>query len=129
MTDPIADMLTQIKNAFSVKKSEVILPYSKFKKSLADLLQRNGLLEEVFEVEKNGKPQLGMKLRYMDGRSVMTDVKRVSRPGQRIYLSATHIPKTQSGYGVTVVSTSKGLMTDVEARKSNMGGEVICQIW
>ncbi|MEK9181298.1 MAG: 30S ribosomal protein S8 [Patescibacteria group bacterium] len=129
MTDPISDMLTQIRNALSSRKAEVILPHSKFKQTLADVLKKHGLIEEVFIVNKLDRKSLGMKLRYLNGEPVIEGLDRVSKPGQRIYSKAGEIPKTQSGFGVTILSTSKGLLTDKEARKENLGGEVLCQIW
>lgn len=127
-TDPIADMLTRIRNASAVKKSELVLPYSKFKANLAQLLLKQGFLQGVGELQSEHK-MLEIKLKYASGEPVISGIKRVSKPGQRIYLPADKLPRTNSGYGVTVVSTSKGLMTDKEARKQKVGGEVVCQVW
>ncbi|OGE81660.1 MAG: 30S ribosomal protein S8 [Candidatus Doudnabacteria bacterium RIFCSPHIGHO2_01_FULL_43_23] len=129
MTDPIADMLTRIRNASRVGKAEVILPYSKYKQQLGELLKKQGLVEEVFDSTEDDKKQLGIKLRYSGGQPVITGLKRVSSPGQRIYSKSKDIPRTQNGYGITVVSTSQGLLTDTQARKNRLGGEIICQIW
>ncbi|MBI4054445.1 MAG: 30S ribosomal protein S8 [Candidatus Doudnabacteria bacterium] len=130
MTDPISDMLTQIRNAIAVGKTEVILPYSHFKKRLGEILVKQGLLEELFTPSSRTKQQLlGLKLRYTNGKSVIGNLERVSRPGQRIYKKADQLPHIRSGFGLTIISTSKGLYTDKEARKEHLGGEVICQIW
>jgi small subunit ribosomal protein S8 len=128
-TDPIADMLTRIRNASAAKKDELVLPYSKFKANLAALLLKEGFISGVSEVMADHK-NLKINLKYAgDGESVIGGIKRVSKPGQRIYLPVDKIPRTNSGYGVTVVSTSRGLMTDKEARKAKVGGEVVCQVW
>jgi len=127
-TDPIADMLTRIRNASRAQKSELVLPYSKFKANLAKVLVKEGFVAGLNEIEGKHK-MLQLNLKYSGGESVIAGIKRVSKPGQRIYLPADKLPRTNSGYGVTVVSTSKGLMTDKEARKAKMGGEVVCQVW
>ena len=128
-TDPIADMLTRIRNAARAQKSEAVLPYSKFKAALAEVLKREGFIADAVPVDGKFK-SLKLTLKYSDaGESVIMGIKRVSTPGQRIYLSAVRIPRTNSGFGVTIVSTSKGLMTDREARKQGVGGEVVCQVW
>jgi len=128
-TDPISDMLTRIRNGNTAKKAEVVLPYSKFKFSLAKVFEKEGFISEVKEVAGKQK-MLQLNLKYDNsGDSIISGIKRVSKPGQRIYLPADKLPRTNSGYGITVVSTSKGLMTDKEARKAKMGGEVLCQVW
>jgi len=130
-TDPIADMLTRIRNASAAKKAELVLPYSKFKAHLAEVLLKTGFISGSQElISGDNHKMLQINLKYSDaGESVIAGIKRVSKPGQRIYLSADKLPRTNSGYGVTVVSTSKGLMTDREARKQKVGGEVVCQVW
>ena len=128
-TDPISDMLTRIRNASLARKAEVVLPYSKFKHNLASLLEKEGFLAGVKE-EAAEKKNLLLQLKYSETHEpVISGIKRVSKPGQRIYLASDKLPRTNSGYGVTVVSTSKGLLTDKEARKARVGGEVVCQIW
>ena len=128
-TDPIADMLTRIRNAVAAKKSELVLPYSKFKDSLAKVLLKEGFISGVSEVA--GKhTMLQINLKYSaSGEPVIGGIDRVSKPGQRIYLPVDKIPRTNSGYGITIVSTSKGLLTDKQARKDRVGGEVVCQVW
>ena len=128
-TDPISDMLTRIRNATLAKKQELVMPYSKFKHSLANVLLAEGFISGVNELPGRMK-MLQVNLRY-DGKGdpVIIGIKRVSTPGQRIYLPVQRIPRTNGGLGVTVVSTSKGLMTDKQARKAKVGGEVVCQVW
>jgi small subunit ribosomal protein S8 len=139
MTDTISDMLTRIRNALMAKKSEVILPYSNFKNNLANVLQTEGWIAKV-EVSTEGGTTSGGKdsdfkslvihLKYDPaGQPVISGIKRVSKPGQRIYSSKVSIPKVLGGMGTTIVSTSKGLMTDKQARQNKVGGEIVCQIW
>ena len=128
-TDPISDMLTRIRNALGASKQDLVMPYSKFKHSLAQVL-----LEEAFIAGVNELPcrikMLQINLKYdQTGNPVISGVKRVSTPGQRIYMPVTKIPRTNGGFGITIVSTSKGLVTDKRARKDRIGGEVICQVW
>jgi small subunit ribosomal protein S8 len=127
-SDPIADMLTRIRNASRAKKAEVVAPYSKLKESLAHLLMSEGYVSGV-NVVGNTKKLLTVTLRYNQTQPVITNLKRISKPGQRMYMSADKLPRTMSGFGITVISTSKGLMTDKQARKDHLGGEVICQVW
>lgn len=128
-TDPISDMLTRIRNALAARKSELVMPYSKFKHNLANVLLAEGFISGVNELPGRVKT-LQINLKYDNGGSpVITGIKRVSTPGQRIYLPTTKIPRTNGGYGITVVSTSRGLLTDKQARKDKVGGEVVCQVW
>jgi small subunit ribosomal protein S8 len=127
-TDPISDMLTRIRNAAATRKSEVVMPYSKLKHSLADLLKREGYVDGV-AVRDGVIKQLEVKLKYESGESAIVGIQRVSKPGQRLYASVDRIPRAKGGMGITVVSTSKGLMTDKQARKEKFGGELICQVW
>ena len=128
-TDPISDMLTRIRNALAARKGELVMPYSKFKHSLANVLLAEGFISGVNELPGRVK-SLQLNLKYdQAGEPVVTGIKRVSTPGQRIYLPADRIPRTNGGFGITVVSTSKGLLTDKQARKERLGGEVVCQVW
>jgi small subunit ribosomal protein S8 len=130
MTDTISDMLTRIRNALAAKKADVLMPYSKFKHNLAKVLMQEGWIANI-EVKEEGRlKNLLVVLKYDDqGLPTISGLKRVSKPGQRIYADKTAIPKVLGGMGITIVSTSKGLMTDKVARKEKVGGEVICQIW
>ncbi|MBP9686723.1 MAG: 30S ribosomal protein S8 [Candidatus Doudnabacteria bacterium] len=128
VTDSIADMLTRIRNATRARQAQTVVPYSKLKQSLAELLLATGYLGGV-QVMGSAKKLIQIQLKYKEDVSVITDLKRVSKPGQRMYLPAARIPRTSSGFGITVVSTSQGLMTDSQARKAKVGGEIICQVW
>ncbi len=128
-TDPISDMLTRIRNALAARKQELVMPYSKFKFNLAKLLLAEGFVSGVNVLEGRVK-MLQVNLKYGNtGSPLITGIKRVSTPGQRIYLPVEKIPRTNGGFGITVVSTSQGLLSDRQARKSKVGGEVICQVW
>jgi small subunit ribosomal protein S8 len=130
MTDTISDMLTRIRNSLAAKKTEVAMPYSKFKHSLAKVLQQEGWIKNIDIKEEGRIKNLSLVLKYDEaGLPAISGLKRVSKPGQRIYADKTAIPKVLGGLGTTIVSTSKGLMTDKLARKEKVGGEVICQIW
>ena len=126
MTDPIADMLTRIRNAQMVQKSHVELPHSKLKEAVAKVLHDEGYIAG-YEVLRNGpKATLKVALKYYAGRPVIDRIERVSRPGLRIYRGADELPKVQNGLGIAIVSTPKGVMSDREARKARVGGEVLC---
>lgn len=128
-TDPIADMLTRIRNGLAAKKAEVVIPYSKLKQNLANILTAEGYVVAVL-VRENRFKELVIKLKYTSsGEPVIMGIKRVSKPGQRIYVPVTFIPKSNGGLGLTILSTSRGLMTDRQARKEKYGGEVVCQVW
>lgn len=130
MTDTISDMLTRIRNAQSAKKPDVSMPFSKFKQNLAKVLQQEGWIRSVEAKEEGTLKQLVVTLKYDDaGLPMINGIKRVSKPGQRIYANRAEIPKVMGGMGTTIVSTSRGLMTDKIARKEKVGGEIVCQIW
>jgi len=128
-TDPIADMLTRIRNAINVQKSEVVLPHSNLKQSVAELLKTSGFLNEVTVVDAS----VGKSLRIVingDGQPArITEVVRMSKPGRRAYVAAKEIPSVKRGRGVVIVSTSKGLMTGDAAKKQGIGGELICKVY
>lgn len=128
MTDPISDMLARIRNALLVKKLEVVVPYSRLKSHLADILVREGYLESSTPIPLPTRA-LRLKLKYSSGRPVIHSLKRVSTPGRRLYVKAPDLPYVLSGLGVAIVSTSKGLMTNREAKRERLGGEVICEIY
>ncbi|MCV6636267.1 30S ribosomal protein S8 [Candidatus Albibeggiatoa sp. nov. NOAA] len=127
MNDPIADMLTRIRNGQSAKKKQVQMPASRMKNAIADVLQQEGYISG-FNVSQEGKPTLTIDLKYYMGKPVIDSIKRVSRPGLRIYKPKTELPKVMGGLGVAIISTSKGLMTDRAARAAGHGGEVICYV-
>ena len=124
MTDPIADMFTRIRNGQSAAKVAVAMPSSKLKVAIANLLKEEGYISD-FSVTTDAKPQLDVVLKYFEGKEVIETIKRVSRPGLRIYKSSNEIPKVLAGMGIAIISTSKGLMTDRAARNAGIGGEVL----
>ncbi len=129
MNDPIADMIIRIKNALMAKHETVAIPHSKLKAQIGQILLTNKYIEE-FKVEpRSPQAEIQLKLKYVGRVPAITGVKRVSTPGRRVYTSSTLIPRALGGYGITIVSTSKGIMTDKEAKKQNVGGEILCQIW
>jgi small subunit ribosomal protein S8 len=128
MSDPIADMLTRIRNAQSVNKPTVSMPSSKLKTAIAVVLKDEGYIEDFAVQDAAGKPQLNISLKYYAGRPVIESISRVSRPGLRIYRGSQEIPKVMNGLGVTIMSTSKGVMTDRKAQAAGIGGEVLCVV-
>jgi small subunit ribosomal protein S8 len=132
MTDPIADMLTRIRNAIRARHNRLEIPHSKLKEHLADILKREGYLDAVAVVrpKEEGFPVLRIALRYTpDGEPVLSGLERVSKPGRRVYCSKDDIPKVLGGLGVSVVSTSRGLMSGEDCRKAGVGGEILCNVW
>jgi len=126
MSDPVSDMLTRIRNAQSVRKVNVCMPASTVKTGIAKVLKSEGYIEDFRAIELDGKPALEITLKYRNGRGVITLLQRVSRPGLRIYRGKDDLPRILNGLGTAVVSTSKGIMTDVSARAAGQGGEVLC---
>ena len=124
MTDPIADMFTRIRNGQSAAKTAVLMPSSKVKVAIANLLKEEGYISD-FSVSGDVKPELSVELKYFEGKEVIETIKRVSRPGLRVYKGSNELPKVLAGMGIAIVSTSKGLMTDRAARSAGLGGEVI----
>ncbi|SKA99175.1 small subunit ribosomal protein S8 [Caloramator quimbayensis] len=130
MTDPIADMLTRIRNANIVKRENIEVPASKMKKAIAEILVNEGYLSGMEEYVDGSVPMLKLSLKYGSNKErVITGLKRISKPGLRVYVEKDNIPKVLGGLGIAIISTSKGVMTDREARKLGVGGEVICYIW
>ena len=127
--DQIADILTRIRNAQQAKKADVLMPSSKFKLALAKLLSKNKYVGEVATFSEENKNYLKIQLKYLKGVPVIKGLKRISKQGQRIYMSKTELPIVKNGYGMAVISTSQGLLTDQSARKKGLGGEVICEVW
>jgi small subunit ribosomal protein S8 len=127
-TDPISDMLTRIRNAQRAELPAIELPHSKMKESIAGILKREGYINEV-GVEGATMKKLKLRLKYDGRKGVIEGLRRVSRPGLRRYVGADEIPRVRGGLGTAIVSTSEGLMTGVQARKKNLGGELLCFIW
>ena len=128
MSDPIADMLTRIRNAQSVNKLTVSMPASKLKSAIAAVLKDEGYVDDFVVLPNDGKPLLSISLKYYAGRPVIEKIDRVSKPGLRIYKGSQNIPKVMNGLGVTIMSTSKGVMTDRKAQAAGIGGEVLCVV-
>ncbi|MCA1805841.1 MAG: 30S ribosomal protein S8 [Xanthomonadaceae bacterium] len=128
MTDPIADMLTRIRNGQSANKAKVTMPASSKKQAIAEVLKSQGYISEYAVEDVDGKPVLGITLKYYEGKPVIERIERVSRPGLRIYKGKDDLPSVQGGLGVAIVSTSKGVMSDRAARVAGEGGEVLCYI-
>jgi small subunit ribosomal protein S8 len=129
MTDPIADMINRIKNAQAVSKETVKIPYSSYKYEIAKILKKENWITEVEKKGKLPKKILEIQLKYNDKKPAVSNVKRVSSPGQRIYTSYLDIKRVKSGIGMAIISTPQGLMTDQEARRKKQGGEILFQIW
>jgi small subunit ribosomal protein S8 len=129
VNDPISDMLARIRNANRALLPAIELPHSKMKESIAGILQREGYIAEYGVEGKVPKKIIKLKLKYVGKKSVIEDMKRVSTPGLRRYVGSTEIPRVRGGLGVAVLSTSEGLMTDTQARKKNLGGELLCYVW
>lgn len=129
MTDPIADLLIRIKNAHLAKKAQVSIPDSKVKRAILNILLAEGYIESFVVAGEVPKQSLEVQLKYIKKQSAVSGVRRLSKPGRRLYVSAKEIPLTLAGYGLTIVSTNKGILSDSQARKQNLGGELICKIW
>ena len=130
MTDPIADMLTRIRNANSAKHATVTIPSSNIKKAIAEILLEEGYIKDFKCIDDDKQGMIEVTLKYgEDDSRVIAGIKRISKPGLRIYVSKEDVPKVLNGLGIAILSTSKGIMTDKKARQNNVGGEVICYVW
>ena len=128
MTDPISDMLTRIRNASRALQPTVTVPHSRIKEDIANVFKKEGYVATVI-VEKNAIKTISIKLKYQGKKNVIEGLRRISKPGLRHYVGATEIPRVLGGLGVAVISTPEGVMTGVQARKKNLGGELLCYIW
>ncbi|SDH72318.1 30S ribosomal protein S8 [Pseudomonas panipatensis] len=128
MQDPLADMLTRIRNAQMAEKTVVSMPSSKLKAAVAKVLKDEGYIAD-YQISAEAKPLLSIELKYFEGKPVIEEVKRISRPGLRQYKSVDQLPKVRGGLGVSIVSTNKGVMTDRAARAAGVGGEVLCTVF
>lgn len=128
MTDPIADFLTRLRNAAAARHTETVVPYSKLKLAIAEILRREGYLSGVAE-EKTTRPELRLKLRYSGGQPALQSLKRVSKPGQRRYVKKNDIGVVLGGMGIVILSTPRGILTGKEARTAGVGGEVLCEVY
>ena len=130
MTDPVADMLTRIRNALRVDRQHVDMPSSRLKRDIAGVLQEEGYIRGSEELPTKPSPTLRVSLKYgPEGEQVVVEIRRVSRPGRRVYRSVDELPRVRGGLGMAVVSTSRGVMSDRQARARHLGGEVLCTVW
>ncbi len=129
ITDPIADMLTRIRNANAQRHETVDIPSSKMKKTIANILLEEGYIKSVEEIEDNGQGIIRITLKYVNKQKVITGLKRISKPGLRVYANKEELPRVLGGIGTALISTSKGIMTDKKARQEGVGGEVLAFIW
>lgn len=129
VTDPIADLLTRVRNAVKAKKKTVDIPSSSMKRNLAEIMKASSFINDYNVIEDNKQNILRIQLRYIKGNSAISGLKRVSTPGLRVYAGKDNLPRVLNGLGTAVLSTSKGLMTDKQAKKESIGGEVLCHIW
>ena len=128
LSDPIGDMIARVKNAQSRNHKKVELPSSNFKSKIADILKNEGFIKEFNVNKEDNKPILTLELKYHSGNPVISTFERVSKPGRRIFSSAEGLPKINNGLGIAIISTPKGVMTDIDARKQRVGGEIICKV-
>ena len=128
ISDPLGDMLTRIRNAQMRGKSVVSTPASKLRVRVLDVLQSEGYIRGYSELEEDGKKSLDIELKYFDGTPVISEIRRVSKPGRRVYSSVKDIPLVQNGLGISILSTPKGVMSDNTARNENVGGEILCRV-
>ncbi|EPX84240.1 SSU ribosomal protein S8P [Rubellimicrobium thermophilum DSM 16684] len=130
MNDPIGDMLTRIRNAQARGKADVVTPASKLRAWILDVLRDEGYIRGYEQItDRNGHPALRIELKYFDGAPVIREIRRISKPGRRVYMGVRDIPQVRGGLGVSIVSTPKGVMSDAHARAANVGGEVICTVF
>ncbi|HMB25969.1 MAG TPA: 30S ribosomal protein S8 [Patescibacteria group bacterium] len=129
MTDPIADMLTRIRNSYMAKKQELVLPYSKVKFAIAKILEKEDYIEKA-EIDESGKfKQIKIELKYNNKQPAITKMQKISKAGRRVYAAHNELPRVLNGYGIAIISTSRGVMTNNEAKHAKVGGEVLCEIY
>tara|TARA_B100001093_G_scaffold509527_1_gene573721 strand:+ start:521 stop:919 length:399 start_codon:yes stop_codon:yes gene_type:complete len=130
LTDPVGDMFSRIRNGQMRSLESINIPSSNFRKNILEILKIEGFIKDYFiEKKENNKITLRINLKYFEGNPVIKEIKRISKPGRRVYSRATSIPRVMNGLGLAILSTPKGVMTDTEARKNNLGGEIICRIF
>jgi small subunit ribosomal protein S8 len=129
ISDPVGDMLTRIRNAQERGKNKVAVPPSRLRERVLEVLHREGYIRGFTTIEKDGKSELEVELKYFDGAPVIKEIHRVSKPGRRVYASVTTLPSVYNGLGISILSTPKGVMSDADARAQNVGGEVLCTVF
>jgi len=130
VTDPIADLLIRLKNGCQRRHETISVPASKLKRAILEILKKEGYVESVEDGEQDGHPVLKVQLRYVgEGEPMITGLQRISKPGRRVYVGSKEIDRVRNGIGMSILSTSKGIMTDQESRRNKLGGEVLCSVW
>ena len=130
MSDPISDMITRIRNGQRAQKNSVKTPASKMRGAILDVLQKEGYIRGYSKDDSvAGKPSFDVELKYSEGKPVIVEIQRISRPGRRVYSSVEDIPRIYSGLGISIISTPRGVLSDIEARKQNVGGEILCRVF
>ncbi|HSB43477.1 MAG TPA: 30S ribosomal protein S8 [Nitrospira sp.] len=130
VTDPISDLLVRLKNGAQRRHETIAVPASKLKRAILEILTKEGYVESVEDGVRDGHPVLNVHLRYVDeGRPMITGLERISKPGRRVYVGSRDITKVRNGIGMSILSTSKGIMTDQESRRNKLGGEILCSVW
>lgn len=130
VNDPLGDMLTRIRNAYGRNKSSCLTPASRLRARVLDVLKSEGYIRDFSQTDfDNGKSEISIELKYFDGKPVVREISRVSKPGRRVYVSAKSIPNVANGLGISILSTPKGVMADHQAREENVGGEILCQVF
>ncbi|MBR45762.1 MAG: 30S ribosomal protein S8 [Rhodospirillaceae bacterium] len=130
MTDPIADMITRIRNGQRAQKSSVSTPASRMRGAILDVLKSEGYIRGYVKTESHdGKPSFEVELKYSEGQPVIVEIQRISRPGRRVYSGVNDLPRIYNGLGISIISTPQGVMSDIEARKQHIGGEVLCRVF
>ncbi len=130
VTDPIGDLLVRLKNGAQRRFETVTVPTSKLKRAILEILKREGYVDSIEDEVRDGHPVLNVRLRYIgEGQPMITGLERISKPGRRVYVGSEDIKKVRNGIGISILSTSKGIMTDQESRKIHLGGEVLCSVW
>ena len=129
MNDPLGDLLSRIRNAQMRNKSKVLSPNSRLRESVLDVLKSEGYIRGYTVVEREGRSEIEIELKYFDGEPVIREIERISKPGRRVYTSVKNLPRINNGLGVAIVSTPKGVMADHDAREANVGGEILCTVF
>jgi len=130
LTDPISDLLVRLKNGAQRRHETVSVPASRLKRAVLEILQREGYIDGVEDGTRDGHPSFTVRLRYVgDGKPMITGLQRISKPGRRVYVDSTKISKVRNGIGMSILSTSQGIMTDHDSRQNKVGGEVLCSVW
>ncbi len=129
MTDPIADMLTRIRNAYMAGKKSVKIPYSKLKANIAEILKKSNYIDNIKVSTEGNHKNLNLSLKYINSKPAINHIERISKPGRRVYSKVNHLTRPLSGYGLAIISTSSGVMSVKNAREKNLGGELICKVW